>query len=269
MMDLTPDEHQKLVLMCGSKKDWQTYLGLDDSTARSTWTSLALKSPADYVRSLSRETILLGLARHGSTAKTATHLGVSESFLTNDLRTRFREISPVVLIWTVVECVESFEKYRSVKLVSRMTGATETQIRKKVEELGLELTQLIDYSFGGNSNAKGRRAELDYAKRREGNILEDKNLTEGSQANWDFDDAKYGRVNVKSSRRYKFKAKTRKDSPHFWKLSCGGIEKCDFIACLLYDDQMNILLGVKMIASKDMPATKSLVLLERDIDLIR
>ena len=43
-LELTPREHQELVLMTGSKKEWATYLGLDPKQASSTWIELGLKA---------------------------------------------------------------------------------------------------------------------------------------------------------------------------------------------------------------------------------
>jgi len=268
MLDLTPEEHQQLVLMVGSKKEWQTYLGLTDPQSRSTWIELKLKSPADYVRSLTTELITQLLAVEGSYTKLAPKLGVSDSFLKAEIKSRCPSWFNGDPKWELEECIELFDRYRSVKLISHMTSFSETQIRKAVNALDLDISLLIDYSFGGNSNAKGRRAELEWAQTRGNNILADRNLIDGSQADWDFDDAEFGKVNVKSSRRYKYKAQTRKASPHFWKISCSGIEKCDYVAAMLYSDDMQTLIGMKMIPTAQMPLTKSLVLLKEHIEVV-
>lgn len=266
-LDLTPRQHQELVLMTGSRKEWATYLGLPEQEAKSVWERLNLKTPAQHFRSLPDDHVLEQIAKHGSVAKFATHLGVSESFVKSELKIR----NPKVFIqrdpaYELPEFVELFEKFRSVTLVSRLTGFTETQIRKHAEKLDLELSTIIDYSYGGNSNAKGRRAELEWAEREGDKIIADRNVLDGSQAAYDFDHKDLGRVNVKSSRQFKFKAKTRKADPFFWKISTNGREKCDTFVCMLYDANMNILLGMKVLPTSQIQPSSSLVLYQRDFD---
>lgn len=149
------------------------------------------------------------------------------------------------LDWTREELLAGMERYKSVRFLAHVKGVSEGLVRACAKEHDVELAELIDYSFGDNSNSKGRRAELEYAKMRgPSRILEDKNLTDGSQARWDFDDAFYGKVNVKSSKRYKYRAETRKDDPFYWKISTTGAEEADYLICMCYDDAMMTLLGV-------------------------
>jgi len=187
----------------------------------------------------------------------AKHIGVSEGFFVNHIRMLSRYVGPDSIDWDEEECRDTFARYRSVRFVARMYGVTESQVRKKVTELGIEVATLIDYSTGDHSNAKGRRAELDFGAMRGDKILDDKNLSEGSQAKWDFDDAKYGKVNVKSACRQKYKAKTRVDDPYFWKWSTRGAAECEFFAILCYDENMQNLIGYTMISTHDRTFKKS------------
>ena len=197
--------------------------------------------------------------------QTAKHLGVSEGFLVNHLRTLSRYVRPDVIDWDEDECRDTFARYRSVRFVARMYGVTESQVRKKVADLKIEVATLIDYSTGDHSNAKGRRAELDYAEMRGDRILDDKNRSEGSQAKWDFDDLKYGKVNVKSACRQKYKAKTRAGDPYFWKWSTRGADECEFFAVLCYDEGMQNLIGYIMISTYDRTFKKSEILQSKDL----
>jgi len=259
-MDLTREEHQELVLMVGSRKEWATYLGLTPEEAQSIWTDLKLLVPTAYVKSLSRRQLQSVVAYCRGVRQAAKHMGVSQGFLINHLRVGVKYSKPDDLDWNEDQCRDAFTKYRSVRFVARMNGVTENQVRKEVASLGIEVATLIDYSTGDHSNAKGRRAELDYAEMRGDMILDDKNRSEGSQAKWDFDDLKYGKVNVKSACRQKYKAKTRIDDPYFWKWSTRGADECEFFAILCYDEGMQTLIGYTIISTRDRTFKKSEIL---------
>jgi len=228
--------------------------------------------PTVYVKSLSSGDLVQAVANWRSTGRAAKHFGVSESFFLSVMDERNLRFEPTQITgklnWTEEQCIEIFEKYRSVKFVARMTKKTEAYIRAEVNRLGLEIHALIDYSGGFNSNAKGRRAELDFAKIRGSLIMQDLNKTKGSQAEWDFDDADYKKVNVKSGRQFFYKAKTRKEAPHFWKFSRNGAEKADHFALMFYDASMNKLIGWSIIHVSKLPVTKSFHLKRRDIQFV-
>ena len=264
-MDLIREEHQELVLMLGSRKEWATYLGLTSEEATSTWTDLKLQVPTQYVKSLTSKRLFAVIADCRGVKQAAQHLGVSEAFLINQMRTLSRYSRRIDIDWDEDECRDTFTKYRSVRFVARMYGVTESQVRKIVAELGIEVSTLIDYSTGDHSNAKGRRAELDFAKLRGNKILDDKNLTEGSQAKWDFDDRNLGKVNVKSACRQKYKAKTRVEDPYFWKWSTRGVDQCDCFAVLCYDEGMQNLIGYVIISTHDRTFKKSEILQGKDL----
>lgn len=251
--------------MTGSQKEWARYLGLDPKTARSTWSELKLEAPTDYVRRILREwpdEYYRQLQRHASIKKLALHWGVSESFLKKEA-TPIEEFKREREEWNVSvdTCLELFTRYRSVRFVARMALTTEAKVRRRVEALGLELTSLIDYSEGMNSNAKGRRAELDYARIRGVNILQDCNKELGSQHEIDFVDVDFRRVNVKAACRVKYKASTRKASPYFWKFSGNGRASCDHFALMFYTEKMETLLGWSILKSQDVPRDSSFHLL--------
>jgi len=245
---LLPTEHQQLVLMTGSKKGWQTYLGLDDRTARSIWTELNLKAPAAYVRDLEVERLSAKVLALGH-KKAAEHYGLSESGLKSILKERYLTDHPKKDGYDKQTLTDRLAYYKSVRFMARMENTTESWIREEAKRLDVDAKLLIDYSQGNNSNAKGRRAEQDWTKMRGVATLNDLNLSEGSQAPYDFDDQHLGRINVKSSRQYKYKASTRKASPHFWKASLNAAEKCDNLVILCYDDKMEILLGIHVLPS--------------------
>ena len=264
-MDLIREEHQELVLMLGSRKEWATYLGLTSEEATSIWTEFELLAPTNYVKSLTRRQVFVVIANRRGVKQAAKHLGVSEGFFVNHIRMLSRYVCPDVINWDEDECRDTFTRYRSVRFVARMYGTTESQVRKKVAELGIEIATLIDYSTGDHSNAKGRRAELDFAKLRGDKIFDDKNLTEGSQAKWDFDDRNLGKVNVKSACRQKYKAKTRVEDPYFWKWSTRGVDQCDCFAVLCYDEGMQNLIGYVIISTHDRTFKKSEILQGKDL----
>lgn len=261
MLDLTKDEYQKLVLMVGSKKALGTYLGLDAKQTDELWRTMELRTPLTWLRDQDRTTQLELLAANGSLKRLAERLACSESAL----RPIYMGEPTRELSWELDFLLEQFERYRSVRLVAHIHGVNESLVRKEVERLELELTELIDYSFGANSNSKGRRAELEFQRLRGENVTEDKNLTQGSQAEYDFDDRILGKVNVKSSRRYQYKARTRRENPHFWKLSTAGWAAADKLVCMCYDDRMQELVGVYAIDAKAAAHSKTITITAREL----
>jgi AraC-like DNA-binding protein len=269
MLELEPKEYQEIVFLTGSKKGFGLYLGLEAREMNSLWISMGLVLPTDYLRSLSREDLESKLAEHGKLAKMADRYGVSESFL----RTLFPKLKQLEFQFTEDQFVDALQRYKSIRLMARCLGNPESHLRREADRLGLDIAPHLDYSIGHNSNAKGRRAELAYAEMREaeapGSILEDLNLTQGSQASADFIDAEYGVVNVKSSRQWKYKASTRKEAPHFWKFSTRGRANCEALACMAYSEDMNTLLGFTIIPVDSIPtAVSTLTLTSKDLTRI-
>lgn len=261
MLDLTQTEYQKLVLMVGSKKDLGTYLGLDTKATDQLWRTMDLKTPLTWLRDQPRETQLEMLAKAGSLKVLAKKLSCSEAAL----RPIYIGEPTRELNWDLEFLLEQFERYKSVRFVAYMNEVNESLVRKEIDRYELDLGDIIDYSFGDNSNSKGRRAEMEYAKLRGENILEDKNKTAGSQAEYDFDDKELGRVNVKSSRQYKYRAKTRKENPFFWKFSSSGWSTTDKLVCMCYDEKMQTLMGVFIIDAADAKHSKTLTITAREM----
>lgn len=256
MLNLTSAEMQKLVLMLGSKKALGTYLGLDTKQTSSIWIEHGLQTPLNWLRDQDRTTQLEMLASAGSLKVLAKRLAVSETAL----RPIYIGEPKRSLDWTVEFLLEQIGRYKSIRLVAHINDVNESLVRKCADEHNVELAELVDYSFGGNSNSKGRRAELEYAALRGDSILEDKNITEGSQANYDFDDAGLQRVNVKSSRQYSFRAMTRRESPDYWKFSTSGWQTADHLVCLCYDEKMNTLVGIYVIEAARSAHSKTITI---------
>lgn len=265
MLALSKQEHQSLILMLGSRKEWATYLNLTDQQARSTWTDLGLMAPPEYVRSLSDQDLHIEIAKRGGYKKASPYLGVSPSFLLSHVRARLGLKGTAEASFTKESLEEQLTKYRSVRLTARILDISEGKLRKEATTLGVELAAFLDYSHGAHSNAKGRRAELDFAAIRGDKITADRNLIDGPQAEYDFDDTELGRVNVKSACRQKYKAQTRKGSPFHWKFSTRGREKCDVMVAMFYSENMKELLGWSIIKVGELPDNNSFSLLAEEI----
>lgn len=264
-MNLSKHEHQQLVLMCGSKAAWQTYLGLADAEARSLWKTMGLLSPTEWVRMQSQGVLVDTVVWKGSIKVAAKWMGVSESFLKNLVGPQVKERQESVQSWTEDEALSLFERYRTVRFVARMKNLTETEVRRRVEALGLELTDIATYDEGGNSTNKGRRAELEFARMRGDCIVQDMNVTDGPTAKFDFLDSKLGRVNVKSSRQWRYKAKTRRSAPDFWKVSTAGVANADHLVLMCYDREMKHLVGWVIIPTREVPTTFSMTVLKEKL----
>lgn len=225
------------------------------------WTSLGLKAPADWLRSIGTEAQRDLLVKHGSYAKLAAYCGLSETAAKSIIQGPKPE--PVAL--DAESITDTMAQYKSVKFAARMLGVGEAYLRREAERCELNLLTMISYHDGANSNAKGRRAEMDYAKMRGTLITRDLNIEEGSQADWDFDDVELGRVNVKSSREFSYKAISRRAEKRFWKVSTAGSEKCDTLVCLCYCARMETLIGYLIVPTKELPGTKTLRILEKEL----
>lgn len=242
--------------MTGSKKAFGTYLGLDAKGLNKIWKEQRLLSPLEFLRGRTLEFLKEELLRWGSTKKMASRFGVSDAAL----RACLCEKQKGMIAEKLEPSKEVVEKYlgdyKSIKFAFRMMERyydvkSEADLRQLAVGFGLDLSQLLDWTFSNHANAKGRRAELEFAKIRGDLILEDCNMTQGSQADYDFLDKELGKVNVKSSRLYKMKARTRKADPYYGKWSTSGLEKADTVVCMLYDEAGRKLLGVKSLKAQD------------------
>lgn len=258
-MGFTPTELQKLVLMTGSKKGLGTYLGLDPKETDRIWNSNQLKTPLSWLKDQDESERLRLLGKAGSLKALAKRIGCSEAAL----RPIYLGDPVKMLPWSQTTLLEQLERYGSVRTVAHMNDVTESQVRRLAEACGLDLTDLIDYSANGHANGKGRRAELEFARLRGAHVLADLNKTEGSQAEYDFLDRELGRVNVKSSRQWRYRAQSRQGNPDFWKASNRGWQNADHLVILCYDRKMEQLVGVCKVNTQTNPCDKT-ILLTRD-----
>lgn len=260
-MELSSVELQQLVFLVGSKKAFANYLGLDQKAAGELWDRNGLVTPVQYVRSLTREVLNGLVAKYGSVRGMARYFGLSAAALRAALKGPVEEVSLREL--TVEKVSEVVSRCKSIRLAHRVLReggyevSSEAYLRKMMEDAGLDLASLLDWSFSNHANAKGRRAELEFDRIRGDNILEDCNKTQGSQADTDFVDREWGRVNVKSSRLYRMKAKTRKADPYYGKFSTSAIFNSDFVALMLYDQTGRVFVGMKILEPQQMGRGKS------------
>lgn len=192
-----------------------------------------------------KDQIFYHLIEKGSTLAAAKHYGVSESFLKSVL-VKYGMHTPKHQIPLSESLIA---RYGSVRLTARMTGHTEGRVRLFVKANKLE--RLLKYDFSNHNNGKGRRAETYWASLDPGNVIEDCNVTQGSQADYDFVHATHGKVNVKSSAAHRFTAQTRKANPFYWKISVTGLDKADTCACVLYDASFKNVMHVFNIPAKE------------------
>lgn len=255
-MKLDAWEYQQLVLMVRSKQALGTYLSLDSKALAKLWAENLLQTPVDYTRGMPPQELQALLTKWGSTKKAAEYLGVSESFLNTHLDSKYPELrSPRNLpVATIVE--EALRRYQSVRFAARILGVSEAAIRVVADQAGLDLSKIVRYDLSQHNNAKGRRAELAFmeARVKHGGTVVDMNQDGGSQHPFDVQDSVYGRINVKASARYKFKAKTRAAAPYYWKFSAAGADECDYFAWLFYDANMAFPLRTLMISSAQVKA---------------
>lgn len=253
--DFSTQELQQIVCMVGSKRELGTYLALTPKDLNQLWKERVLMTPAENARSLSLTALAGMVGRFSSIEGLASFLGVSRATLLGIFKGKS---AGLMWKWDFYEkdVIERYlGKYGTVRLAARMmtvasgyeVNVTETKLREAAVKLQVNLGELLDWSSSNHSNAKGRRAELDFKTLQGELVEEDCNLTGGSQASYDFKMKNGERVNVKSSRAYRFTAKTRRKAPYYWKFSTAGAGLCDLFALMFYDEKMERLLYSKLV----------------------
>jgi len=237
LRNFSPVEYQKVMLEAGSLKHFAIYLNITTDQARTLMSKYSVKLPFDYVRSLDLDFIMIRLAIHGSFKTLAKEFGVSRSFLVKHIRQKKAgakeyEAQPR---FTKTDFIKEVERIGTIALMARIYNCTETHLRKYATRFEIKLSSLLDYSDSGYSNAKGRRAE-EYLRDKRSSVTRDLNDILGSKADYDLDDDIFKRINVKSSKPYKYKAKARKGK-RYWKFSTRGASKADVFALLFMDDK--------------------------------
>jgi hypothetical protein len=238
-----------------------TYLHLDARQLEELWATNGLRTPLNWLRTQPRDTQLELLAAAGSLKILGKRLGCSEAAL----RPIYLGEPARELDWDRDYLLAQLERFGSIRAVAHMGDTTESLVRRAAEKHELDLADLVDYSRGNHSNAKGRRAELEFARLRGDRILADRNKIDGSQATHDFDDQDLGRVNVKSSRQWRYRAQSRSESPDYWKYGIRGRENCDQFVLMAYDLRMEVLVGVKVVRPDE--CTRTITLTREDFNL--
>lgn len=124
------------------------------------------------------------------------------------------------------------------------------------EDLGVSVTTVRRQL--SRSSWKGRKAEV-YVKMVLGDDVVDDLNDHMPNAPYDLLSRKYGRVNVKASRRWHYKSKSRRKNPHYWKFSATGIGHCDTVIAVFYGARMDNVLRV-LVVNPILYAGKSLTI---------
>lgn len=257
-VEYSKEELQQIVLMCGSKGGFATYLRLDASKLEEVWKKNGLVVPTVLLRGSVDAEVMRVIARTGNLAKAAEYFGVSEATLKENLRSRTGEVMAQQLRVCDKVIVEDLNRYRSVRLAARMERISEGEVRDRAKELGVDLSKVVDASVTDFSNGFGRRAEIDFMLScGDGEVLKDMNLG-NPNAPFDVEHSVLGRVNVKASARYRFKGKSRKkEFPYYWKFSTRGLREADFLVCMCYSDDGKTLIKQVVIATQSIKDCKT------------
>lgn len=248
-------ELQELMFLCGSKKEFAKTMGLSQADTTALMTQKGVKTPTDYLRAQPREALIERLVALGSYAKMATRYGTSPNFLSNLMKTD-EETADLT-----AEGIETaLKRYGSFRLAARCLNTTEFNVRTAAKRFSVDYRKMIIPTKGHQNNAKGRRAELEYAKIRGRRIVHDANIVEGSKADYDFLDKDHGKVNVKSSRMYRYK-----NRESYWKFSTHGRDNADNLALMFYDRKMENLIGFSIIPTSNLDERNSIRLQENAI----
>lgn len=253
--NLSAIELQEAYLQYG--RNFDKFLGISYQEMRVLVKSKGIKNPTEYIRLITLGNngvleILYLLAQLGTWEKVAKHFSISESFL----RSIFKECKPIGEFDNPYYNEQIFKdevrRLGSVEFFSRVKGVTPSSVRKWAKQHKIELPALLSYEGVGFENAKGRKAELLFKIIRGNNIIKDMNEAEGSQSSYDFEDKVLGKVDVKSSKRFKYKAKTRKEYPYFFKFSVDNLT-CDYVVFVAMDERFKNNIGMIAAPSKSIP----------------
>lgn len=249
---LQPHEIQAIYFELKNQKAMRAFFGeFYEKVVEPLLKSGEVKKPTDYVAGLSPDSFMEQLANYDGSKGMARQYGVSVAFIRNLWRQySLSEPTKVIGPFTRELLVEGLERYGSVRMLCRLKSVKESEVRKVAKEAGLELAPYLNFEFGNYEVNRGRRAELYWKGQRGVSILRDLNESDSSQSDYDFDDAIYGKVNVKSSKRYRFRSKCRRNSPYFWTFSCNAIEKCDHVVFVLYDAVFENPIGWSVVKSE-------------------
>jgi len=237
LLEFKPDEYQQIMLEVKSQKHFAKFLGISEDQAKEIIRKQKVLFPPEYVRAQTEEYLIERLMIHGSFQKLAGELGVSRAFLLKHLQklkvpSKFYEAKPR-FTKTVFE--EEIKRIGSVRMMARIHQTTEAHIRQRAGTLGLNLAELIDATTSGYNTGKGARAEELFEEQR-ASVEYSMNKTNGSQAPYDFKDTIFGKVNVKASKSYSYKAKSRAKKK-YWKFSTKGCKNADVFALMFFDDK--------------------------------
>jgi len=168
---------------------------------------------------------------------TAQFYGVSTSSYKKILVEKFANLMKNKPFPCDRELENTIRRTGSVRLTARLYHIKDGEVREWAKKVELELAEILRWDESNASTGKGRRAELDAMSWRGDQVVFDANKKYGPRAEFDFMDVALGRVNVKSSVRWKYKASTRKEAPYYWKFSTRGLTNCDRVLCVFYDDK--------------------------------
>lgn len=125
----------------------------------------------------------------------------------------------------------------STELFCILHDCKESELRKMCEKHDIDLKP---YAIPiGSKIGVGRKGELFVKEVFGDKVISDSLETEGHQYPFDFVIERYGQVDVKTSARYRFQAKTRSSDPNYWKFYTSGSKDCDYFALVPLDREGN------------------------------
>jgi hypothetical protein len=166
-----------------------------------------------YVRRLSHENLPYlksFILEQGTFEKAAKKLGVSESFLRQEVRTK--GVQDRMEVPSKEDAMKAMETFGSAQLAAEYLRTSPSIIKKVLTE---EWRSLRDPKLTGkNSTSNGRIGEEYYLKLRMKHITSSDSLDNHNNPGYDFIDDQYGKVNVKIARPRELK--NRKDYVWYW-----------------------------------------------------
>jgi len=229
-------ELQNLLWNLGSIGAVEKLLDLQSGTFSQYVRKHNLTVPVQRVRAMKTEELLQLLCLHGSLAKMGKALSVSAAFLKSEFSARgYGDVK--AFDFSKRDIQKDIEKVGSQNILASMYNCTLKELKAEAELRGIDLSSFTDQTkLGRHESGKGRTAEIAYAEYRGDQITKDMNQEESIHADYDFEDADFGRVDVKSSKKRGYKSEEKRGT-YSWRISLGASLDCDHVAAVLYDSR--------------------------------
>lgn len=232
-------EHDLQILFVRySKHELVKLLGIKDHEYYTLKKEKRLLNGCEFLKSSTAVLIIDMWRQFKSRGEMARFFRVSPSFLDTIFKRAFYNYrNPLTLrIDSALELKKALQTYGSKGIVAKLMGINTSDMNKLCKRFGIKHSDMASVRSGYESS-KGLTAEKEFEKIRGTDIL--KNMNEiDPRFPYDYEDKCLGKVNVKSSKSYYARSKSKRG----WYAKFNFNGGCDNYACFIYDESFRNLL---------------------------